>query len=217
MSLVVRYAGHKATYAHRELVMKLIDFYVDLRAEILEVMSGIKNADPSLFFDSTKSNSQIKTELNNIFIKYSDSAREFGVEVFYRYYRCSNKRHRDTVSLSCDGVRFLGDDVYKSYEQFFVLWDETMLLKCPCSRNNQVEINSRQVLLGFKAGEYSAEKDAVNRSLAYVAYAKDCAADKKPRSGIRENLLIAILVLNDAIAPEKMSDTINRIRSERGV
>lgn len=196
--------------------MKAIDFYIDIRAEIIEVLSGIENADPSLFFDSTKANSQIRAELKKIFNKYLGIAHEFDVVAFYRYHGCSNKRHKDTVSFSSDNVRFVGDDVYTNYEKNTVLGDERVLVKCPCSRNNPVELNNRQVLLGFKAGKYSDENDPVAEALANIAYAIDCAEDKKPRSGIREHLLIAILVLNDAISPEKMSDTIKRIRSQRG-
>lgn len=197
--------------------MKAIDFYIDIRAEIIEVLSGIENADPSLFFDSTKTNYQIQGELKRVFNKYLDIAYKFGVVVVYQYYGCSNKRHRDVVSFSSDGVRAMGwDNVYTSHKIMMTLDTEKVMVKCPCSRNNPIELNSRQVMLGFKAGMSSEENHAVAEALANIAYAIDCAEEKKPRSGIREHLLIAILILNDAISPEKMSDTINRLMEQRG-
>lgn len=192
--------------------MSIRDFCIDLRADLIEILSGVRNANPYLFFDNTKSNWQIKRDLELTLSSKLDEAKKFGIEIFYRYISCSNKRHRDYVYIDCNGKRFFENDMKLRYEHISTFDYERKVIACPCSRNNKSEINDRQVLIGFKLGEFSQEKSDVVDVLTYISSAVDCSGDKKPRSGIREQLLLAILVLNDCISPEKMSDMVIRLR-----
>lgn len=185
---------------------KAWDYLVALRRDVLTAVSGISNADSYLWWDNTMPNSSTRFRLKQILQDAVRDASTFGVFVVTRHTHCGRRSHDKTS----DAHGYIWTDPYglnvKWKDRRFVwkgdqLFQGTRYEPCPCSKRG--EPLDHHVIDDFI---YSPATDAslyraISGALSDIQSAIEEAGDKKPRSGIREYLLRAILQLNDAIMP----------------
>ncbi|MCY1286497.1 hypothetical protein D9M69_388250 [compost metagenome] len=180
--------------------MTLFEFYSCLRKEVLEQISGVENSNGYLSWDDTTPNYLTKIRLESLLQKYILLAKDFGVYVVTRYSSCSNAKHEGYPTESRYGLPI-------SYQEPGFIWEGDQLFQgrrvstCPCSPKNKP--NSNWVIDDFVYKETTNidECRRIAHILEDISEAIEKAEDKKPRSGIREHLLRAILEINDAILP----------------
>ena len=195
--------------------MKIFEYYASLRAEVLEVITGIENSGWSLFWDNTTPNYVTKRKLEELYNKYLGVARGFGLYVVTRHCDCPNPRHSGYPTNNTYDL-----EISYPYENF--VWNGGQMYQglrsciCPCSNRNK---ESQHHVIDDVIYERSANQELCKNLegiLHDVFNAIDCASDGKPRSAIRENLLRAILRINDQLLPERMDEYIeNQLNSNK--
>lgn len=185
---------------------KAWEYVVALRRDILAAISGIDNAGSYLWWDNTTPNSTTRYRLREILQNAVRDASTFGVYVVTRHTDCGRRSH-EKVS---DDDGYVWTDPYNlnvEWQDSRFVWGGDQLFQgkrhelCPCSK--QGEALDHHVIDDFI---YSPDVDpafyrTISSVLCDIQSAIEEAGDKKPRSGIREYLLRAIIQLNDAIIP----------------
>jgi hypothetical protein len=185
---------------------KAWDYLVALRQDLLAAISGISNADAYLWWDNTTPNSTTRLLLQKILRSAVLDASAFGIYVVTRHWNCGRRGHYK----ASDAQGNVWSDPYGlnvEWQDPRFVWAGDYLFqgmrceRCPCSKKGQ-PLN-HDVIDDFI---YSPDTDpslyrTISGILSDVQSAIEEARDKKPRSGIREYLLRAILQLNDAIMP----------------
>ena len=193
--------------------MSLKSFCIDLRKEIIALISGINNAGYSLYWDNTTPNYATRRKLHNVFLKYTELASKYGI-IYITRHTCSNKEHKkvDDYYLVTNPY---GLDI--SYQDEKFVWNNSQLRQCyvrsecPCSPNK--EANEHYVIEEFVFSKDADMATAMRLTsiLCDIFAAIEQSGDKQPRSGIREYLLRAVLELNDLILPSPMEEYIQSL------
>jgi hypothetical protein len=187
--------------------MKLIEFYAGIRKEILELISGLANSNGYISWDNTTPNYVTRSRLESHRSKYIDIAKQFGVYVVTRYSSCSNLKHEGYPTEDRYGLGII-------YRDTRFIWGSDQLYQgyrystCPCNSGNRPHQNTviDDVIFAIGANIETCRRIAsILDDLSEAISAADC---KKPRSGIRENLLRLVLRLNDALLPQLMDEYI---------
>lgn len=190
--------------------MTLFKYYSDLRVEILEVVTGVENSSGSSFFwDDTTPNWATKNNLEKLYKKYLASASKHGLYVVTRHCDCPNPNHSEypisnNYSLEVD------------YRDGEYIWNGGQMYQgsrhciCPCSPENNSTTHHviDDVVYSKNANQELCSK--LEDVLFDINESITCAGDKKSRSSIRENLLRAVLKINDQLLPEPMDAYIQR-------
>lgn len=193
--------------------MSLFDYYVALRSEILEIVTGVENSAHSLFWDNTTPNYVTKSRLKKLFTKYLAAAKDFGLLVVIRHGDCPNPSHSEYPTSNSYGLNI-------PYRSAGYVWNGgqfhqgSRLCVCPCSKDNKP---TEHHVIEDIIYDQRANPDICNRLeliLSDIFESIDSAGDKKPRSAIREYLLRAILRINDELLPEPMDKYIQHHLAE---
>ena len=187
--------------------MDSFKYLSSLRAEILEVVTGVENSGWSLFWDNTTPNWSTKMKLEKLYARYLNEAAKFGLYIVTRHCDCPNPRHTDYPTSNSYGL-----DIYYRDESY--IWNGGQIYQgkrhctCPCSPKNKPSEH-------WVIDDVVYHKDSVidfctklEDILEDIYESIECADDKKPRSAIRENLLRAVLRINDQLLPEPMDSYI---------
>lgn len=193
--------------------MSLFKYYAALRTEILEIITGVENSGPSLFWDDTTPNWLSKLRLEKLHAKYLANARSFGLLVVTRHCDCQNPTHGNYPISNTYGL-------HVEYKRSGYIWNDGQFYQgkrkcvCPCSSKNKE--TEHHVIDDIIYDENSdVEKCAKLEAILCDIYESiDCAGDKKPRSAIREYLLRAILRINDELLPEPIDTYISKRLTE---
>ena len=165
------------------------------------------------FWDNTPANSATKRELSAQFAKDVIDAEAQGVLVVTRHVDCPNKNHIEyCVSISKFGKKYPSQKYVWSNWQ---LYQGERLCKCPCSESNKVSQHTVIDDFFFSVDCDKRVSQAIASYLIDLGRAIDYCEGKRPRSGIREVLLRALIQVNDAILPESVEDYIQRVECER--
>lgn len=193
--------------------MSLLEYYANFRKDLISVIGYVKNADNRYrwSWDETSPNSSIKSSLEIIYEKYIKHASSHGLHIIYRHCDCGNDNHYENESDGYVMDNYSGGNILYNDTRF--IWNGPIeqgeiISKCPCSENNLPTNHhvSREVIFDVNADRNTCE---TIESILVDIYRAICnAGDKKPRSGIREYLLRAVLKLNDAILPGSMDEYI---------
>jgi hypothetical protein len=189
------------------------EYMVALRRDIMAAMNGIANADSYLWWDNTTPNSTTRGRLKKVLQTAIRQAAPFGIYVVTRHADCGRRSHDKTA----DAHGYVWTDVYGlnvEWQDRRFVWGGDQLFQgvrdepCPCSQ--KIEPMKHHVIDDFI---YRPETDvsfyrSICGVLLDIQLAIEEAGDKKPRSGIRERLLRAILILNDAIMPVTVEEHI---------
>jgi hypothetical protein len=173
-----------------------------LRTTVTAEISGVQDAKHFLAWDDTRPNHLTKTNLARLFEEARKGAEHFGVFVVHRHSSCGSKRHAEDYLMEDVAANALvyGDP---RFHWRYPLDQRRMTRRCPCGGDRGREHGViTDVLFAKDADQVFCEvvEDILSDLLAAVAN----AGDRKPRSGIRERLLRALLVINDHIRPDKL-------------
>lgn len=187
--------------------MKIIDFLVQLRRELLEVMGLVVNAHSGWRWGKEQTNLETKLKLKEILDKSINSAERYEVYLVTRHLSCPNPIHSDEViSKGRHGV--------KKYKDENFVWTGVQfdygkrVLKCPCIRKSKPIMHSVVDELVVRRTRFSRRHQSFIQALEWVDEAINLATDNRPRSSIREALLLSILELNDGILPQTVDQYI---------
>ena len=189
----------------------LFNLLVGLRTQLLTILGGVKNSS-GFNWDTTKNNLVIRSEVEKVLKQHLKGFERVGVYVFERYSDCGR--------ASCASLSGADGYFWKSVEGkvipypnnklvfYEVLESYELTYKCPCFTNNRKKKGNiiKEVVLG-RAGDVATTQllgDVVSGLYAAVLIAKS----NKPRSAIREKLLLTILTINDLILPMTVDDYI---------
>jgi hypothetical protein len=218
-----RQQGMSLTEQHEPNTTRLINslrFYASLRADLLELVTGVDNARLGFLWDDTQTNFSTKRDLHRIQFDYLNQARKFGIYIATRHIDCPNKNHDDgpgeyPVSSNTGlEIKYPGQIPGKT-ENY--IWTGHQLYQgdgnriCPCSPKNKESIHwvIDDVIYDEKVST-SIDRDKLVEIFTDIAKAIENSGDKKPRSGIRELLLRAILRINVQILPIPMDEFISK-------
>lgn len=185
--------------------MNLEKYCIALRAELLSLITGIKNSGFSLFWDNTTPNYVTRKKLENVYNQYLQQASLFGLFLVTRHCDC----HRDTHYKNKDHDYIISNNygLDISYKDPNYVWNGDQMYQgekfcpCPCSPKSE-SINHciiEDVIYPKNIDSNNARK--IYSILSDIHAAIEQSGDKQPRSGIREYLLRAVLQLNDLILP----------------
>lgn len=183
--------------------MSTFEYYASLRADILEVITGVEDSGVDLYWDDTTPNYVTKGKLGEIYKKYLAEAEKFGLYVVTRHCDCPNSNHSGYSMSNIYGLEV-------TYRDEHYVWSGGQMYQgprscvCPCSLKNK---KSQHHVIDDVIYDKSSDQELcenIEGILYDVIVAMDCAGDNKPRSAIRENLLRAVIRLNDQLLPEPM-------------
>lgn len=188
----------------------LFDFHMKLRSSLLSVISGSPDAQ-QWSWDNTTPNSSTKTHLERIFADAVAKASQFGLYVVYRHTNCGNPRHNRVGNHGF--VVEAGELGKLTYQDPSYVWATALTQgdahrRCPCSSKNNA---TTHCILQDVIFSRDVDQDVCKRIASIfsdIVEAIDHASNKMPRSGIRENLLRAVLLINDALLPCPMEQFI---------
>lgn len=195
--------------------MKLRDFCIDLRKDLIGLISGIDDAGYSLYWDNTTPNYVTKRKLRDVLQSYAKAASAFGVYVVSRH-ACSNKEHEEIeeyyLVTNGYGLEITYDDPEYVWNEF-QLGQRSDMSPCPCSLGKPA--NEHYIIQDIIFSKDTDMVVAQNLAsiLSDIHEAIEQAGDKQPRSGIREYLLRAVLRLNDLILPTPVEEYIGSLRA----
>ncbi|MGR5150217.1 hypothetical protein ACQKP8_27205 [Photobacterium alginatilyticum] len=198
--------------------MNIFGFYVTLRKEILEVITGTDDAEGSLFWDDTTPNWITKKKLESIFKRnFEIISKKLGVYIVTRHFPndCENEaKHGDGFpETNKYGLEITPDKyTWTNYHPR----DEDDFCKCPCDLNNRLSYHRVMDTIVYESSrEHNFDIEELLGILGDILIAIDCSEDRRPRSAIRENLLCAVIRINDQLLPQSMEEYIkqNSIKS----
>lgn len=179
----------------------------------MSAMNGISNADSYLGWDTTTPNSTNHYRLKQILKSAIMKASNFGIYVVTRHNDCGRRGH----SKKTDTYGYICTDTYDmniTYRDPRFVWGGDQLFQgaryelCPCAKTDEhVDHHIIEDIIHSPDTDASLYRSIAN-VLRDIQSAIEAAGDKQPRSGIREYLLRALLVLNDAIMPTSVEEHI---------
>jgi hypothetical protein len=193
------------------------DFYADLRSDVLEIMDDVAY-DEHIY---TLTNGQIKDRLTRMADTYLHRVHVFGLYKVTRHHQCSRPNHarvQKGFPLTNDfglNIRCPRKGGKFEWPKFNLMFDDyNVVSACPCNKENHSELREvsdrliidTEVTNSFSVGIFISILDN-------IAVAIDQCGTKKPRSSIREQLLLSVMEINDAILPFKIDDFVERYRS----
>lgn len=183
--------------------MEPFKYFADLRFKILETISGVENADHSLFWDNTIPNYITKNKLEDIYSEYLSAASSFGLYIVCRHIECQNPMHGEYPTSNNYGLSIpFGSNEY--------IWNGGQMYQgsricvCPCSSENKP---TKHGVIDDVVYDKNADLNLCKNLediLSDINEAANSSGDKRPRSAIREYLLRAVIRINDQLLPEPM-------------
>lgn len=195
--------------------MKVNSFYLELRGDLLKVISGVENSGGCIYWDNTTPNHMIKKKLENIYDNYFNLASEhFGIYKITRHTSCHNKGHYNVD----DGYPTTNEHgISVKYKDPMYIWTGIQLYQgerkciCPCDKKNKVSTHTViDEIIYRKINSHKADTKEITEILNDILIAIDNSDDRKPRSAIRERLLMAIIRINDQLLPMPMDEFIKK-------
>lgn len=184
----------------------LIEFFVQVRADVLEILRSTKNSTSSSFgWDKTRTNASTLHRLEILQAKILEKSVGFGVFCVTRHCQCPRKTHTDYLieKGSHDVQTYRDENFVWTGEQLF---QGDRLSKCPCSPDSN-EIKHWVIdEIVIRKSEATRRHDALAKTISCVQDAIDQAGEGRARSAIREHLLQAVLHINDAILPQAIAE-----------
>jgi hypothetical protein len=190
--------------------VNLFKYYSDLRTEILEVVTGVENSSGSSFFwDDTTPNWATKSKLEKLYARCLVGAAKYGLYVVTRHCDCPNPKHSEyPVSHNYRlEVKYRDGDYIWNGGQ---MYQGSRHCVCPCSIKNSA---TNHPVIDAVIYSRNADQELCSRLedvLSDINESIVCAGEKKSRSAIRENLLRAVLRINDQLLPEPMDSYIRQ-------
>lgn len=193
-------------------------YFAALRSKLVAQVGEIKNSNGYWSWDNTEPNWVIKRHLQEIRADLLESIEKFGLFIMTRHCDCENKKHRycfsSTHSVEIEtpyderGSFKTGFTWGKEFNGFIWTGDQLYQGKrycvCPCSSKNSPTDHHVIDDIVIRSDSDISCCDLLTDVLIGLSSAIVKAGDKRPRSAIREDLLMLILQINDFLLPEPM-------------
>ena len=195
--------------------MNTLEYYANLRSEIIEVLSGVKNANCNIGWDNTTPNFLIRRALREIHNKYLKLATDnFGIYVVTRHSDCNQKNHYKIDDGYPTSNNYGLDIKYINSKYIWTgiqIYQGDRICICPCTNNN-TKSNHWVIdeLVYDPEVRPDIKKEIIADILEDIYIAQECSGDKQPRASIREYLLRAIIKINDQILPIPVDEFIKK-------
>ncbi|MGR5246813.1 hypothetical protein ACP3VU_19230 [Vibrio sp. PNB23_22_6] len=186
---------------------------VEVRRELLELVRTTSDSNSSYNrWDNTKSNSTTKRELIYIKNKLLSYFSDNGGHVVSTYTSCPHDSH--IWKLSCSSVEDLkyNDTRFNWFEEELVQGEEYGI--CPCHGNDLPTVNHVYKEFIFDRQAECALGQQFYELIRFIYKAIEASQDNRARSAIRENILMAILIINDLLLSESMDVIAARIENK---
>lgn len=185
--------------------MTRLEFLVDTRQRLMREISGTQNAG-SLYWDDTRSNFLTQNSVKALFIAVRKNAEALGLAVVNCHWHCGRTSHREEYYVST----IMGRNI--AYRDPAFAWvslsHSEAECTCPCSPDTNATKHSILTEIIYIKGADSRFFNALASILQDIYRAMENAGRKRPRSGIREYLLRALLATNDQILPQSVDEFI---------
>lgn len=192
--------------------MRVIEYYSSLRQDLLSLVADVNNAASwDIWFMASNSNSITKIKLEKIYRQYLDLAVPLGLITVTRHISCPNPDHIAYIASNDYGLEIFDQD--PDYEWHIHQVKYKKECKCPCSDRNlasQHEVLEEMIFLK----KNTIPCQSILSILKDIEDAVSKSRDNRPRSGIREKLLMAIIKIDNQIVPGGMDSYINKLKRE---
>ena len=148
---------------------------------------------------------------------YTNLASNYGVYVVTRYITCNNKNH-DSFPAIYPTYNHYGFHI--PYKDKNFVWSSDRIYEgnrisiCPCSPTNKVNENYVVDDIVYRIKADNRHGKSISEILGKISDAIIQSGDNNPRSGIRENLLLALLIINDSLLPKSVDDYILEVKTK---
>ncbi len=191
-----------------------------LREELIALQDSIEDACEYIEFDKTKSNWQIANDLQGVIDKYLPNAASFGLYVIEQH---KNYQIPEGIELTPDLKKIASTcSLYDAYGLDIKLNDERFIWPGKDYSWGLADYDCKNCKFPLKHSvikEFIFEKDfdismceTLSGIFDLIERAKSRSSERSPRSGIREQLLLAILKLNNEILPFDLEEYIKNQR-----
>jgi hypothetical protein len=198
-----------------------LQFAIQARAKILEIIKGAENASQFGGWDNTKSNYQIRQDIQKLRDDLQNSMKSFGVHAAKRHGSCGVYVHRGRhrrgdlangfILELIDGTPIESGD--SKYDQFFSATQGYETSNCPCRKlpkSVKHYVQNGFVILKSKSSEKNTK--SLFGIMEKLYWAIESSEDGNPRSGIREDLMDSMLHCNDVIIGNPIEDVIKQLK-----
>ena len=187
-------------------------YYAGLRKALFKMLTEFEDAGDNPYWYGTKENSLIRRDLKILFWEICQEVGDFGFFILREHSQCSPRKrgHRK------DDMVIENFYVNKSFKDRF---DERIVFSrpigayefdciCPCSDDNLPTTHT--TISWIAIVDTARERDCIllAEAIKFILAAVDVAADRRPRSAIREMLAYAIMSLDDLLLPTPMDEFI---------
>ena len=195
------------------------DFYADLRSDILRIMAQTNDVGSAY---GTCTNNDVKILLRRMVSTYLHRVHVFGLYEVTLHHQCSNPNHakvEEEYPLTNDfglNIRHPHKGCQYQWHGFFDFMSykkNFTFSKCPCDKENQAESRhtSAKLIIDTEVTNSFCVEVFIS-ILDSISHAMDQCYSKRPRSSIREHLLLSVMQINDVLLPFKIDDFVERYR-----
>ena len=176
--------------------MTYLEYLESLRKAIWFEITGTEDANQYLWADESRPNSCTKKIITSLLREYLYLAAPFGLCSITYHADCTNPNHKNSIKCNSEVTHNPHDD--PNYD-----WLDLSLCglyeysQCPCSVSNKKYYHDVSFSSFYKKGDHGAA--FIASILEEFEFAILNAENKRPRSGIREYLLRAIIQLDEII------------------
>jgi hypothetical protein len=195
--------------------MHSVNEFVKFRERLLELISETVDSGEAQDYGRTDvPNSTTRHRLDFIFELTCADLNSEGLYIVLRHLGCGKPTHGQWESvLETDHSNLThpyGHDI-----DYFEIDDTYTYSNCPCRKHEKLTKHRIVRDVVYPKAFLNRRGNLVVKALEYVADAMNIAGKKAPRAAIREKLLRAILLINDAILTESIDDHVRRITARQ--
>lgn len=184
--------------------LERFDYLVALREKVAAEISGVRDSEFSLWWDDSRSNWLTRPRLWNVYRQACEGAEAFGIYIVGRHGICGSRSHRpEYIMAPLAGRSIEYRDPEFTWEYFISQGFEESPCPCTGSKRDKRHYVIYDVLFDKAADQRFCR--SLQSILSDLHEAAERSGDKKPRSGIREHLLRALITINDHVLPQTVS------------
>jgi hypothetical protein len=182
-----------------------MDFYINLRKDLQEINSGIKDSvQGAQWNNATENNSSHKYKLKKVFKSYIRKAGKIGFYIRRRHADCGLPSHKeDYVNEKIGGQKVDYEDPRFVLGTPAIDQDDEET-NCPCSSSPEKRMHHVLYDIVYEQSADSDTCETLDRIFCNLQTAIDRAGDTSPRSGIRDAINSTLRHLDSTILGETL-------------
>lgn len=171
---------------------------------MVTILGSVEDTSQGSLWDSTTPNATIRHRLKELLEHQLGEAAQFDILSVTRHMACPIADSHEAFEPGDLGISRYRDDEFD--------WPDLQLYQgyrhctCPCQPESRPSRHWVIEELIVRRRDATRRHDYLASALFGLQRAVDAAAEKRPRSDIRENLLLTLLALNDGILPKSVAE-----------